>query len=213
MNESPQPDPGDARKSGTPWHQRRPTSDDDTSIAKPRPSPPRRYPPPTPPPVSPWPPAAQRPSPPADIPWYLERPEHPPQESPAAEYQKPTAKPKDAGSADPNKLLPWLLVGAGGLAVLIGTAVLLSKITQLGITGRTVLDVSKVQTGVLLTLSDPASGYGANTVADVSCNNGRNPSADKGTTFTCDATVNGAPRHVTVVVSDDRGTYEIDSPR
>ena len=213
MNDSPQPEPGNERGSGEPWYLRRPTTDDHTSIAKPRPSPPRRYPPPTPPPASPRPPAAHRPSPPADIPWYLERPERPPQESPAAEHQKPTAKPKDTGSADPKRLLPWLLVGGGGLTVLIGSAVLLSNITKLGITGGTVLDVSKVQTGVLLTLSDPASGYGANTVTDVSCNNGRNPSADKGTTFTCDATVNGAPRHVTVVVSDDKGTYEIDGPR
>jgi hypothetical protein len=199
MNDSPQPDPGNERGSDTPWYLRRPTSDDHTSIAEPRPSPPRRYSPPTPPP--------------GDIPWYLERSERPPQESPAAEHQKPTAKPKDTGSADPKRLLPWLLVGGGGLTVLIGTAVLLSNITKLGITGGTVLDVSKVQTGVLLTLSDPASGYGANTVTDVSCNSGRNPSDDKGTTFTCDATVNGAPRHVTVVVSDDKGTYEIDGPR
>jgi hypothetical protein len=213
MNDSPQPEPGNGRGSGEPWYLRRPTSDDHTSMAKPRPSPPRRYSPPTPPPASPRPTAGHRPSPPGDIPWYLERSERPPQESPAAEDQKTTAKPKETGSADPKRLLPWLLVGGGGLTVLIGTAVMLSNITKLGITGGTVLDVSKVQTGVLLTLSDPASGYGANTVTNVSCNNGRNPSADKGTTFTCDAMVNGAPRHVTVVVSDDKGTYEIDGPR
>jgi hypothetical protein len=206
MNDSPQPDPGNGRGSGEPWYLRRPTSDDHTNIAKPRPSPPPRYPLPTPPPASPRPHDAHRPSPPPDTPWYLERPERSPQEP-------PTAKPKDTGSADPKRPLPWLLVGGGGLTVLIGSAVLLSNITKLGITGGTVLDVSKVQTGVLLTLSDPASGYGANTVTDVSCNNGRNPSADKGTTFTCDATVNGAPRHITVVVSDDKGTYEIDGPR
>ena len=72
--------------------------------------------------------------------------------------------------------------------------------------------MSKVQTGVLLTLSDPASGHGANTVTDVNSNNGRNPSADKGTTFTRDARQR-RPRDVTVVVSDDKGTYEIDGPR
>jgi hypothetical protein len=213
MNDSPQPDPRKERGSGKPWYLRRPTSGDHTNIAKPPPSPPSRHPLPTPPPASPLPPTAHRPSPPAGIPWYLEHPERPPQESLAAEHQKPAAKPKDTGSADPKRLLPWLLVGGGGLTVLVGTAILLSNITKLGITGGTVLDVSKVQTGVLLTLSDPASGYGANTVTDVSCNNGRNPSADKGTAFTCDATVNGAPRHVTVVVSDDKGTYEIDGPR
>ena len=90
---------------------------------------------------------------------------------------------------------------------------LLRGVSELGFTGGKVLDVTKVQAGVLQTLSDPASGYGANTVTDVSCNHGRNPSAERGATFTCDVTVNGAPRHVTIVVSDDNGTYEIDRPR
>jgi hypothetical protein len=79
--------------------------------------------------------------------------------------------------------------------------------------GGTELDVTKVQAGVAQTLSDPVNGYGANTVSEVSCNGGRNPSAAKGTEFTCDATVNGARRHVSVLVSDDNGTYEVDGPR
>jgi hypothetical protein len=99
------------------------------------------------------------------------------------------------------------------VVVLVEAPVLLSGISRLGFSGGKVLDISKVQTGVLQTLSDPASGYGANTVGEISCNNGRNPNADKGTTFTCDVTVNGAKRHVTVMVSDDNGTYEIDRPR
>jgi Domain of unknown function (DUF4333) len=89
----------------------------------------------------------------------------------------------------------------------------MANISDMGVGRGMVLDVSKVQTGVLQTLSDPASGYGANTVSEVSCNGGRNPSARKGTTFTCEATVNGAQREVTVAVSDDQGTYEIDRPR
>jgi hypothetical protein len=89
----------------------------------------------------------------------------------------------------------------------------MANISDMGVGGSTVLDVSKVQAGVLQTLSDPASGYGANTVTGVSCNGGRNPSARKGTTFVCNATVNGAQRHVSVFVSDDSGTYEIDRPR
>jgi predicted butyrate kinase (DUF1464 family) len=102
----------------------------------------------------------------------------------------------------------------GGVAVLIGAAVVLANFPEIaGITGGTVLDVAKVQNGILQTLSDPASGYGANAVTDVSCNGGRNPSAAKGTTFVCDAIVNGAQRHVSVFVSDESGTYEIDRPR
>jgi predicted butyrate kinase (DUF1464 family) len=99
------------------------------------------------------------------------------------------------------------------LAVLTGTAALLANLSNMGITGGTVLDVTKVQNGVLQTLSDPASGYGANTVTDVSCNGGRNPSAAKGTAFVCDAIVNATQRHISVLVSDDSGTYEIDRPR
>jgi hypothetical protein len=195
MNRPPGPDPGhdpDAR-----WYQRRPTSDDRTAIARPRPTPPSTAPPPPPP----------------NIPWYLQRPHRPPPSASEVKQQDPTEKQDDAAAAARTKLIPWLLVGAGGLAVLIGTAVLLSSIGKLGLTGGTVLDVTKVQTGVLQTLSDPASGYGANTVTDVSCNSGHNPSADKGATFTCDVVVNGTQRHVTVVVSDDHGTYEIDGPR
>ena len=153
-----------------------------------------------------------RPPPAPEIPWYLQRPDAP-TAPPAAEHPTPTTEPKSTDTADRKGLIPWLLVGMGALAVLIGVAVLLANLSKLGITGGTVLDVTKVQTGVLQTLSDPASGYGANTVTDVSCNGGRNPSAGKGTTFVCDATVNGARRHVSVVVSDDNGTYEIDRPR
>ena len=99
------------------------------------------------------------------------------------------------------------------MALLIGAVMLISSVAHLGSTNGTELDVTKVQDGVLHTLSDPASGYGANDVTDVSCNGGHNPSARRGTTFTCNATVNGAAHHITVLVSDDRGTYEIDGPR
>ncbi|SRX91913.1 hypothetical protein MSP7336_00134 [Mycobacterium shimoidei] len=106
-----------------------------------------------------------------------------------------------------------LLVGAGVALVLVMAVVLLSGVVPLGVGGGKVLDVAKVQVGVLRILSDPASGYGANTVTNVSCNDGRNPNAAKGTTFTCRLTVNGAQREVTVVVSDDDGTYEVGRPR
>jgi hypothetical protein len=211
MNDSRQPGRGNEPGPDGPWHLHRPTPDDDTSIARQRPIPPRAA-PPTPPPAYRRPPVGHRPPPPPrEIPWYLQHPDRPP--PPTAESRKPSADTKSTEAPDRSSLIPWLLVGAGGLALLVGIAVLVINIPKLGATGGTVLDVSKVQAGVLQTLSDPASGYGANTVTDVSCNNGRNPSADKGTTFTCDATVNGAQRHVTVIVSDDSCTYEIDGPR
>jgi hypothetical protein len=211
MNDSRQPGRGNEPGPDSPWYLHRPTSDDDTRIARQRPIPPRAA-PPTPPPVYRRPPGGRRPPPPPrEIPWYLQHPDRP--SPPSAERQKPTADTKSTDAADRSSPIPRLLVGAGGLALLVGIAVLVVNVPKLATTGGTVLDVSKVQAGVLQTLSDPTSGYGANTVTDVSCNNGRNPRADKGTTFNCDATVNGAQRHVTVIVSDDSGTYEIDGPR
>jgi hypothetical protein len=210
MNDPRQPGRDNEPGPEAPWYLHRQTSDDETSIARRRPLPPRAA-PPTPPPTYRQPPAGHRPAPPPGIPWYLQRSDRPP--PPVAESQKQTTSTKSTEATDRSSHLPWLLGGAGGLALLVGVAVLITNIPKLGTTGGTVLDVTRVQAGVLQTLSDPASGYGANSVTDVSCNNGRNPSAANGTAFTCDATVNGAQRHVTVIVSDDNGTYEIDGPR
>lgn len=208
MNNGPPPDSGP----GTPWYLRRPNPDDQTGLARPRPTPPRSYPPPA---TGRRSPSGQGPPKAPDIPWYLHRPDRPPAPAPlpnGAHHDSAARRPA-AEVADQPKIKPWLLVGIGAVALLIGTSVLLGSISKLSATGGKFLDVAKVQAGVLQTLADPASGYGANTVTEVSCNNGRNPSAKRGTTFTCDATVNGAPRHVTVVVSDDNGTYEVDGPR
>jgi hypothetical protein len=136
----------------------------------------------------------------------------PPSSDPAGKTKQSSGK-EQADTKTRKQLIRRLLLSAGIVVVLVEAPVLLSGISRLGFSGGKVLDISKVQTGVLQTLSDPASGYGANTVGEISCNNGRNPNADKGTTFTCDVTVNGAKRHVTVMVSDDNGTYEIDRPR
>jgi Domain of unknown function (DUF4333) len=217
MNRPPGPGSGHDPDADTPWYLRRPASDDQTGIARPRPNPPRpapprRYPPPTPPDFSRSPTAYRPPPRPPVNPWY-QRPDRPVPPAPTATPQKPPATPKHADTTARRKLTRRLLIGAGTVAVLIASAVLLGGVTKLVGTGGKVLDVAKVQVGVLQTLSDPAGGYGANTVTDVSCNNGHNPSANKGTTFTCDAIVNGAQRHITVVVSDDNGTYEIDAPR
>jgi len=212
MNRPPGPGSGHDPDADIPWYLRRPASDDHTEIARPRPTAPRpaprrRYPPPTPAHDVNQPPTAYRPPPrPPVTPWY-QRPDRPAPPAPAATPHTPPAPQQR------QRLTRQLLIGAGTVAVLIAAAVIVVGVTRLGATGGKVLDVAKVQIGVLQTLSDPAGGYGANTVTDVSCNNGHNPSANKGTTFTCDATVNGAQRHVTVVVSDDNGTYEIDAPR
>ncbi|WP_331242619.1 DUF4333 domain-containing protein [Mycobacterium colombiense] len=144
-------------------------------------------------------------------PWY-QRPVRPAQPELPRESRSDASQNQAAASAR-KKLIRRLLIGAGLLVITVEGAFLLRGISALGFTGGRVLDVTKVQATVIQTLSDPTSGYGANVVTEVSCNHGRNPSAAKGATFTCDVTVNGAKRTVTVLVSDDDGTYEIDRPR
>ena len=85
--------------------------------------------------------------------------------------------------------------------------------TSIATKGRSMKWLAAVAFAGTLFAGAAEAGQVVGTVTDVSGNNGQNPSADKGTTFTCDVTVNGAQRHVTVVVSDDNGTYEIDGPR
>jgi hypothetical protein len=76
-----------------------------------------------------------------------------------------------------------------------------------------VLDVNRAQDGVRQILTDPNTGYGAPNVTDVACNNGANPTIEKGATFTCDATINGAKHKVTVTFQDDSGTYGVGRPQ
>lgn len=96
-------------------------------------------------------------------------------------------------------------------ALLIG--LILTKIDLSAITGTTELDVNQAQIGVQQVLTDPINGYGRDNVTGVRCNNGVNPTVKAGDSFTCSVNVDGAQRQVTVVFSDDKGSYEVDRPR
>lgn len=198
--------------------QRRPGRHHDVAAADTRPAPalgprPRRQPPPGP--------AHRygqtsgyRPPPRTTAPPSNHLPARPPPHSTAAPRAEAAAQQDQQTAPAGKKTLHRVVIGAAVLTIVIASAVLVSGVSRLlNTAGGKVLDVDKVQDGVLQTLTDPAGGYGANTVSGVSCNNGRNPRADKRTTFTCDVVINGAERHVTVVVSDDNGTYEVDRPR
>ena len=106
-----------------------------------------------------------------------------------------------------------LLVAAGVVVVVIEAIILTVVVSMLGLFDRKELDINKAQAGVQQILTDPIRGYGAKNVTDVACNNGQNPSGEKGDSFTCQVTVNGIRRHVTVVVDDDNGSYKVDRPR
>ena len=77
----------------------------------------------------------------------------------------------------------------------------------------TKLDVNAAQSGVQKILTDETNGYGAKNVKDVKCNNGQNPTVKKGDTFTCEVSIDGTKRQVTVTFQDDKGTYEVGRPK
>ncbi|MDX1876079.1 DUF4333 domain-containing protein [Mycolicibacterium sp. 120266] len=100
----------------------------------------------------------------------------------------------------------------------ITAAVALIAVSAIGVwawkfRASTVIDVAQAEAGVRQILSDPVNGYGANTISALRCNDGKNPSAAKGDSFTCDVEINGTVRHVTAVFSDDKGTFAVDGPR
>ncbi len=110
----------------------------------------------------------------------------------------------------------WLLVGGGLAALLLAAPILVVGLKMSGaltISGPTELDVNQVQAGVQQVLTDPINGYGRDNVSAVQCNGGKNPTVKPGDSFTCQVSVDGAARQVTVVFSDDAGTYEVDRPR
>jgi len=122
------------------------------------------------------------------------------------------AQPADAAGA-PNQSKRWLLITGGVLLGVIVALALVLGLLGFGVFDRHVLDVNKAQEAVKRVITDPTAGYGVDNVTDVNCNNGDNPSAKKGETFTCQVTVDGKKRHVTAVFIDDNGTYEVDRPR
>ena len=122
------------------------------------------------------------------------------------------AQPAGAAGA-PNQSKRWLLITGGVLLGVIAALALVLGLLGFGAFNRHVLDVNKAQEAVKRVITDPTAGYGVDNVTDVNCNNGDNPSAKKGETFTCQVTVDGKKRHVTAVFIDDNGTYEVDRPR
>ena len=101
----------------------------------------------------------------------------------------------------------------GALAALAVAVVLILGFWTPGFFVTTKLDVNKAQQGVQQILTDEANGYGAKNVQDVKCNNGQNPTVKKGDTFTCEVSIDGTKRQVTVTFQDDKGTYEVGRPK
>jgi hypothetical protein len=124
-------------------------------------------------------------------------------------YGQP-GQPEEAAGKKSKAALGTIL---GVLAALVVAAVLILGFWKPGFFVTTKLDVNKAQQGVQQILTDQANGYGAKNVQDVKCNSGQNPAVRKGDTFTCEVSVDGTKRQVTVTFQDDKGTYEVGRPK
>ncbi|OBI74168.1 DUF4333 domain-containing protein [Mycobacterium sp. E740] len=101
----------------------------------------------------------------------------------------------------------------GLLAAVIVAVVLVLGFWKPGFFVTTKLDIGAAQSGVQQILTDEANGYGAKNVKDVKCNDGQNPTVEKGGTFNCEVSIDGTKRQVTVTFQDDKGTYEVGRPK
>ena len=129
-----------------------------------------------------------------------------------AEYN-PAAYGQPAAEGATTKSNRTTAIILGSLAALLLAAVLVLGFWKPGFFVTTKLDVNKAQQGVQQILTDEANGYGAKNVSDVKCNNGQNPTVKKGDTFTCEVSIDGTKRQVTVTFQDDKGTYEVGRPK
>jgi hypothetical protein len=106
-----------------------------------------------------------------------------------------------------------LLIVVGAVVALLLVVVGVTGFWKPGFFMTTELDVNAAQSGVAQILSDEANGYGAKNVQDVKCNDGKNPEVKKGGNFTCDVSIDGTKRQVTVTFQDSNGTYEVGRPK
>ncbi len=129
------------------------------------------------------------------------------------QYGQPQYVPPGVDETTSKRSLAALGTILGVLAAIIVVAVLVLGFWKPGFFVTTQLDVSKAQSGVQQILSDQTNGYGAKNVKDVKCNNGQNPTVRKGDNFTCEVSIDGTKRQVTVTFQDDKGTYEVGRPK
>ncbi len=117
------------------------------------------------------------------------------------------------GEENSKKSLAVIGTVIGVLVGVIIAVVLVLGFWKPGFFVTTTLDVDAAQTGVQQILTDEANGYGAKNVKDVRCNDGVSPEVKKGDTFTCQVSIDGTKRQVTVTFQDDKGTYEVGRPK
>ena len=117
--------------------------------------------------------------------------------------------------ADKSSRSTLTIVGSiiGVLVVIVVAAVLVTGFWKPGFFVTTKLDVNKAQQGVQQILTDQTNGYGVKSADNIKCNNGQDPVVKKDATFTCDVSVDGQKKQVTVTFADNNGTYEVGRPK
>jgi hypothetical protein len=117
--------------------------------------------------------------------------------------------------ADKSSRSTLAIVGSiiGVLFVIVVAAVLVTGFWKPGFFITTKLDVTKAQQGVQQILTDQTNGYGVKSADNIKCNNGQDPVVKKDATFTCDVSVDGQHKQVTVTFQDNTGTYEVGRPK
>jgi hypothetical protein len=186
-------------------------------------------------PTSPYYPPSQQFGYPQQQPGYSQQPGYPqqqpgyPQQQPGYPPQQPGPYPGQPGPYGPYPGQPGPygqppqrpkrslgVIGAviGTVAAIVIAVVLVTGFWEPGFFVTTKLDINKAQQGVQQILTDQTNGYGAKNVKDVVCNQGKgDPVVKKGDSFTCDVSIDGTKRHVTVTFQDDKGTYEVGRPQ
>ncbi len=104
-----------------------------------------------------------------------------------------------------------MIIAAASVAIVVVVAAV--ALWQFVFRDATVINVEQAEAGVREILSDPINGYGANSISALRCNDGKDPPAAKGDSFTCDVEIDGAVRQVYVEFKDDKGTFAVDGPR
>ncbi|GGM71545.1 hypothetical protein GCM10012275_47510 [Longimycelium tulufanense] len=101
--------------------------------------------------------------------------------------------------------MPWLLTGA--VVVVVAVVLVLGFVWPAWFMTK-VFDEAAVQNGVHKILTEH---YNLTRVENVSCP--ADQPVKTGTTFTCELTVDGKPKKVTITVKSDSGEYEVPQPQ
>ena len=125
--------------------------------------------------------------------------------APAHRLAGPTGRRRPSRS----RILVW---GGLALAAVVGGTALILGLSRPDLLSTKKLDIQAAQAEIQHVLTDDITGYGDKNVADVKCNDGANVTVKQGSSFTCQVSVDGTARRVTVTFLDNNGNFEVGRP-